>query len=314
MVLAAGLLAGCASAPTLSPSLRGGDKVELSGTPFFPQREYQCGPAALATGLGASGVDVTPDQLAPAVYVPGRKGSLQAELMAAARRHQRVPVPVEGRLEVLLQHLRDGRPVLVLLNLGVSWLPVWHYAVVVGYEPDAARFILRSGAEARALMPAARLQRAWAYSKHWGIVITPADAIPAASTETAWLTAVAPFESLAQLDAAELAYRAAIQRWPESAPAWTAQGNLHARRQRWPAAVSAYSEALRRQDGVIVRNNRADALGRLQCVVLAEQDLQRAAELDAGARFAGPLRRTRAGLPAVDRCPAEIAAMLGSGA
>ena len=31
--------------------------------PFFPQKRYQCGPAALATALGASGRSVTPDAL-----------------------------------------------------------------------------------------------------------------------------------------------------------------------------------------------------------------------------------------------------------
>ena len=39
------------------------ETIELSGTPFFPQEEYQCGPAALATVLNAAGVAVAPDDL-----------------------------------------------------------------------------------------------------------------------------------------------------------------------------------------------------------------------------------------------------------
>ena len=58
---------------------------ELEATPFFPQVTHQCGPAALATVLGASGVETTPDALVPAVYVPGLHGSLQVELLAALR-------------------------------------------------------------------------------------------------------------------------------------------------------------------------------------------------------------------------------------
>ena len=65
--------------------------VELSRTPFFPQTRYHCGPAALATVLDGSGVDVKPDQLSASVYLPGKKGSLQIEMVAATRRYGRLP-------------------------------------------------------------------------------------------------------------------------------------------------------------------------------------------------------------------------------
>ena len=54
--------------------------VELTTVPFFPQEEYQCGPAALATVLTWTGVNVTPAELAPQVYLPERQGSLQLEI------------------------------------------------------------------------------------------------------------------------------------------------------------------------------------------------------------------------------------------
>ena len=55
-MLAALLLSGCA----VNPALRIADEVTgtvvLGDVPFHPQTDYQCGPAALATILGASGV------------------------------------------------------------------------------------------------------------------------------------------------------------------------------------------------------------------------------------------------------------------
>ena len=85
------LLAGCATrAPLLRGQLTGPAAVELDDVPFHAQREYQCGPAALAMLLGQSGVSLTPDALVPEVYLPGRAGSLQPELIAAVRRHDRV--------------------------------------------------------------------------------------------------------------------------------------------------------------------------------------------------------------------------------
>ena len=47
--------------------------VELAAVPFFPQEDFQCGPAALATVLAASGDATTPQALAPQSYLPQRR-------------------------------------------------------------------------------------------------------------------------------------------------------------------------------------------------------------------------------------------------
>ena len=69
--------------------------LELRGTPFFPQEDYQCGPAALATVLRAGGAGGDAESLQPQVYLPARAGSLQRALH---RRHraglERDPDPV----------------------------------------------------------------------------------------------------------------------------------------------------------------------------------------------------------------------------
>lgn len=82
------LLSACAVNPRLdlAATLPGAAPVRLESVPFYPQQAYQCGPAALAGVLGAAGATIDPETLAPQVYLPGRRGSLQAELVAAARR------------------------------------------------------------------------------------------------------------------------------------------------------------------------------------------------------------------------------------
>ena len=94
------LLSGCASSwqtdklrsepPAALPPLH-----ELTQTPFYPQQQYQCGPAALATVLNHYAVGATPDDLVSQVYVPGREGSLQIEMVAAARQHELEPVSIQ---------------------------------------------------------------------------------------------------------------------------------------------------------------------------------------------------------------------------
>jgi len=51
-------LAGCSLSPPLADGLpaTAPRSLELASTPFFPQEQYQCGPAALATQLVAGGV------------------------------------------------------------------------------------------------------------------------------------------------------------------------------------------------------------------------------------------------------------------
>ena len=77
-------------------------------------------------------------KLTDQVYVPARKGSLQIEMLAAARRNGTLAFVIPNRLEALLEELEAGNPVLVLLNLGLSWIPSWHYAVAIGYDLDRA--------------------------------------------------------------------------------------------------------------------------------------------------------------------------------
>src|SRR5690606_16256729 len=83
-------LAGCVSTPQTAELMqRNADRPAASALvadlAFYPQEAYQCGPAALATLLSATALTVSPDDLVPLVYVPDLKGSLQPEVIAAAR-------------------------------------------------------------------------------------------------------------------------------------------------------------------------------------------------------------------------------------
>ena len=83
LLFAAGLLSGCGTLPQVEALLAAKatlpPRAELTEVPFFPQDDYQCGPAALAMTLKNSGVDITPEALASQVYLPKRQGSLQVE-------------------------------------------------------------------------------------------------------------------------------------------------------------------------------------------------------------------------------------------
>lgn len=242
-------LTACASAPLQYTEVLADDsayrsKVELAETPFFPQEEFQCGPAALATVLQVSGVShADPDALAEQVYLPERRGSLQMELLGATRRADRVPYVMAPNLESLLTEVYGGNPVLVLQNLGLPRWPVWHYAVVIGIDPLNEQVILRSGTTEREVMSFRRFERSWQMANYWGLVITEPGQIPVSADPLRYFEAVAPLEQQQRFEAAIKAYRAATERWPNEATPWIGLGNIAYLEKNFADAESYYYQA-----------------------------------------------------------------------
>lgn len=190
-------------------------KHELTAVPFYPQKAYQCGPASLAMTLTWSGIQIDPDTLTPQVYTPSLKGSLQPAMIAAARRQGRVAYPISGA-NALLHEIAAGHPVIVLQNLGLSWIPIWHYAVVVGYDLDEGTVSLHSGRTYQKQTSLRAFESTWARSGYWGLLILPPDRLPASADESAYVSAVVGLERARQWKAAAAGYQTAINRWPKS--------------------------------------------------------------------------------------------------
>ena len=145
-------------------------KIEIASVPFFAQEEYQCGPAALAMALGWSGLDVTPDELKEKVYTAALQGSLQPAMITGARRFGRLAYEISGT-QALMHELAAGHPVIILQNLGLSWMPVWHYAVVIGYDLPSDEVILHSGRNVGARLPMRVFQNTWHRAEDWGLLV-----------------------------------------------------------------------------------------------------------------------------------------------
>jgi len=240
--------------------------VDLDATPFHPQTEYQCGPAALATVLGAAGREVAPDALAGEIYVPERQGSLQPEIVAAVRARDLLPYLVEPGLDAVLAEVAAGRPVLVLQRLGVGPWPAWHYAVVVGYDTAADRILLRSGKERRQSLSAGVFEATWERGGRWGLVALEPGVLPAEPDLGRYMGAAAGLEAKGRLDAAEMSYRAAHARWPDDALPALGLANIAAARGDWQQAERRYRDVLAAHpDQATALNNRAEALRRLGC-------------------------------------------------
>ena len=262
-------------------------KAELSAVPFYPQEEYQCGPAALAMVLEAAGKPVTPEDLRAQVYIPDRQGSLQIEMLAAARRNGYVAVELNPKLSDLLAEIAAGNPAVVLQNLALDWVPAWHYAVAVGYDLKEQRVVLRSGTEMRLEMPLSTFERTWQRAGYWAMLALPPGRFPATTTPAEYLSAVTRLEKAGPPEAARSAYQRALERWPDQFTALMGAGNTAYRAGDFEGAERAFRRAtVMYPRSAAAHNNLAQTLA----------DLDRYDEAISEARLAvglgGPLENT----------------------
>lgn len=261
--------------------------AELSGTPFFAQERYQCGPASLAMVLRASGIAVTPDALVSQVYVPQREGSLQPEMLAAARRNGAVAMTIPPRLDALLAEVAAGHPVVVLQNLSLPVAPLWHYAVVIGYDLDSGDIILRSGTTERQIMALSTFEHTWGRSDDWGMLALAPGKLPETVDEDGVTSALVAFEKTGDPQQAHKAYEAALRRWPRNISLLLGAGNtLYAAGDRERAALAFQRAAEIHPDSAPAFNNLASVLAELGRTAEARAAAERAVALG------GPWRDT----------------------
>lgn len=284
------LLGGCAT-PQLSHLMGQWPdsvpaRVELPHVPFYPQEDYECGPAALAMAAGAAGVRVLPEQLVAQVYLPGRKGSLQQEMLAASRRQGLLAYPLAPTLEALLREVAAGNPVIVFQNLSLPVYPVWHYAVVIGYDRDQQSLWLHSGRSERMEMSLATFERTWARGAHWAMVALAPSRLPATAEPQAHAVAAAALERV-DARAALVAYERALQAWPTQRAALLGVGNAAYALGQPERAALAYRQAVQQHPDF------ADAWNNLAQVLLEQGRLHEAQQAIGHALALGGARLSR---------------------
>ncbi len=255
------LFAGCASGPpakAFPPLAASGVPREIAAVPFHPQEALQCGPAALATVLGWSGVNADPGALEPLLFLPEREGTLQPEIMAAARTHGRIPYELPAEPAALVDELSQGHPVLVLQNNGLGWAPAWHYAVVVGMNVEDETVRLRSGTHEDYDLAFDTFLATWRRADYWSVVVLPPAEMPASVRPAPVLSAITAFARVATTENVTRALESAVSRWPTDAGLRFALANHWYANDRFDAAEAEYRRILAfAPDAVMARNNLA---------------------------------------------------------
>jgi hypothetical protein len=212
--------------------------------------------------LTYSDLPTTPETLKSQVYTPSQKGSLQMAMIGATRRHGRIAYPILDS-KFIWPEIAAGHPVIVLQNLGLSWAPVWHYAVVIGYDVAENTVILRSGITERKLVSFALFENTWARSDYWGIIVLKPTQLPAIARERQYLAAVYGLEKTRKFQAAAQGYQTALTHWPHSLIAYMGLGNSRYALGNLHGAEEAFRQALKiHPRAAAAYNNLAETLSK----------------------------------------------------
>lgn len=245
-------LSGCASyAPQYFGELRDGGfqpslppSAEIDGLPFVPDDDLYCGPAALSMVLTHAGRHAPFDELAPRLFLPGRKGTLQLDMVALARTYGLTPYVIEPKMADLLAEVAAGRPVIVLENFGFSWLPIWHYSTVAGFDLSRKTVLRKSSIRERSVTPMAVFEHLWKGEGYWGFVLLrPGDA-PVNPNPEKWFRALAESEPYMGLTDAQSAWEAFVGVFPRFSLGHAALGNVAFNGGRFQEAAEGFRRAL----------------------------------------------------------------------
>jgi ABC-type bacteriocin/lantibiotic exporter with double-glycine peptidase domain len=173
-MLATSFITGCRSIDfaALRPGIESrGHYIE--GVPFYRQSESNCGPAALASILAFRGRPVNLEQIKDKVYIPKLRGTLPMDMENYAREAGLKAESSAGTLDELKVYIRNGIPIICLLDLGFGLYQRPHYITVIGFDDLHAVIIEHDGLKPNSVVTYEKFSKAWTRAGSWMLVITP---------------------------------------------------------------------------------------------------------------------------------------------
>lgn len=155
----------------LGPFVPGPDTVLIQGVPFYPQEDYQCGPASLAGVLNYWKVAATPSSIAQEIFSPSAKGTLTIDMLLYAEKMGLKASQYSGGMDDLKSRVREGYPLVVLVDYGFWVYQVDHFMVVIGYNDDGV--IVNSGGSEKLFVSNKDFLNTWQRTKFWTLRIKP---------------------------------------------------------------------------------------------------------------------------------------------
>ncbi len=158
----------CASVPDISKSR---SARIIKDVPFFPQEQFQCGPASLAGVLQYWGLPVLPEEIAEEVFSKSAGGTLTIDMVIYPRGKGFSVNQYRGNLNDIEEHIERGHPLIVLVDYGFWSIKQYHFMIIVGY--DEGGLIAHSGKEPQKYIQQKDFLVSWEKTENWTLLIMP---------------------------------------------------------------------------------------------------------------------------------------------
>ncbi|MGJ8679527.1 PA2778 family cysteine peptidase [Paraglaciecola sp.] len=239
--------------------------MSIKTLPFYPQEQFYCGPTTLAEVYNYFGRNVTPESVAPNIFIPDREGSLQLEMVSTTRQFGFVPYSQRGSLEQVIRLVSAGIPVIVLQNNSIPLFPMWHYAVVKGYNLAKSQLILNTGVTENHSMSFELFERTWQRSGYWMLVPLPTNMANSNLEPHIYIKAAHDLMEVGKHQMAITSLKSAITQWPEKWLSYFLLGNYYLKNNPTLAVEWFYKGAKYGQNQPDYLNNYSYALSNVGC-------------------------------------------------
>jgi Tetratricopeptide repeat/Peptidase C39 family len=227
-----------------------------------------CGAGSLSAVLRHYGDPATMAAL-DASLPKTRGGVLTIDMLIAARQKGFEARLVTGDAAIVTSELRQGRPVILMLQVvdapGHAY-DFFHYVVADGLAPERGLVRTQFGDGRPRWVTFERIEKPWAGGGHAAILIRPRD------VSDSLRAAVALEEQRKDSEAAK-AYRDILAHHPDSAVAWTNLGNVDMRLGKRGEAEEDFRQAL------VADASSRDAMNNLAWLLFLEKRLDEAESL-----------------------------------
>jgi predicted double-glycine peptidase len=142
----------------------------ISSVPFFDQKDYQCGPSALAGVLNFYGVHVLPEEVADEIFSTNVRGTFMFDMLIYAQKKGLYARQYRGDIKNLQENIIKNQPLIVMVNFGNSLLQENHFMVVTGYNYNG--FIVQSGNKRSEHISFEKFHNIWNKANNWTLLIT----------------------------------------------------------------------------------------------------------------------------------------------
>ena len=156
----------CATTVAMMPAT--GNRI-IAPMPFFPQDDYQCGPAALAAVLTYRGTATTPDMIAAEIFSGSARGTLDMDIVFYAEQKGLKVKRYTGSPGDVKRNIDRGNPLLVLTDDGFWVYEKGHYMVIIGYNDRG--FIVNSGKDQELFISEAEFLPIWKKANYLTLLI-----------------------------------------------------------------------------------------------------------------------------------------------